>query len=256
MVGDTHQRVVILHHHIFKNAGTSLDYVLKAAFGDRWVDIESPTGQQRQGQQAILDLLSDDPTIRALSTHTVRPQIRRLTHVTVLPVLFVRHPLDRIRSAYAFERRQSADTDGAKIARERGIKGYIEHFLQNRHDRRFRNFQSTWFAPLVQDGRIEIERAMGAIDQLPFVGVVERFDDSIRLLQHVTRLLGLAPNFSSAVKNRSPDRNGTLEDRLRLLRRELGDGLYRQLWACNMADCVVWAHARAALEDRLRWLSS
>ena len=36
------ERTIILHYHLFKNAGTSVDAILKRIFGDRWVTREFP----------------------------------------------------------------------------------------------------------------------------------------------------------------------------------------------------------------------
>jgi hypothetical protein len=36
------ERTIILHYHLFKNAGTSVDAILKRNFGDKWVTSEFP----------------------------------------------------------------------------------------------------------------------------------------------------------------------------------------------------------------------
>jgi len=33
-------RTILIHYHLFKNAGTSLDAVLKENFGDKWITRE------------------------------------------------------------------------------------------------------------------------------------------------------------------------------------------------------------------------
>jgi hypothetical protein len=33
----TAQRKVVIHYHLFKNAGTSVDRMLKEIYGERWV---------------------------------------------------------------------------------------------------------------------------------------------------------------------------------------------------------------------------
>ena len=39
------KRTILIHHHIFKNAGTSLQYALKKYFGDKYCECELPSGQ-------------------------------------------------------------------------------------------------------------------------------------------------------------------------------------------------------------------
>lgn len=37
------RRRVIVHHHIFKNAGVSFDHLLHESFGARWATLEAAT---------------------------------------------------------------------------------------------------------------------------------------------------------------------------------------------------------------------
>src|SRR3546814_12165467 len=41
-VTEDEMRTVVLHYHLFKNAGTSLDKVLQENFGEKWVTREFP----------------------------------------------------------------------------------------------------------------------------------------------------------------------------------------------------------------------
>ena len=62
---ETSQRHVILHYHLYKNAGTSLDHILKANFKDDWHEQEGPgTGWRVSG---VEEYLQQHPEIAVLS---------------------------------------------------------------------------------------------------------------------------------------------------------------------------------------------
>lgn len=69
-------RPVILHYHLFKNAGTSIDACLEQSFGHLWRNIDSPLGHTICAQQ-ISDYLHSSPELKALSSHDAAPAARR-----------------------------------------------------------------------------------------------------------------------------------------------------------------------------------
>jgi hypothetical protein len=68
--------------------------------------------------------------------------VSQLKDSLVLPVIFVRHPIDRIMSAYSFESKQTSESFGAVLARNTTLGGNIETRLSMPNDTQCRNFQS------------------------------------------------------------------------------------------------------------------
>lgn len=232
----TSPRHVILHYHLFKNAGTSLDAVLKRNFGDAWVTAEFPmAGGDNSG--ALAKWIEAEPEARVFSTHTGRGPVPDVPGVRVFPVVFLREPIARIVSAYRFERHQDADTLGARLAREHDLAGYVRARLAMPRDRQCRDFQTHRLAGFVPGEGVELERALAALRTLPFVGIVERFDASL------ARLAALLPDelalsdAGAAHSNRTEGGSERLDDGLR----ELLDG-------ANRGDAALYAAAREAFE--------
>ncbi|WP_018953863.1 sulfotransferase family 2 domain-containing protein [Thioalkalivibrio sulfidiphilus] len=234
-------RKIILHYHLFKNAGTSVDELLKMNFPGRWVTREFDGGPKAANPAKVAEWIQEEKDAIAFSSHTAMLPPPKLKGVQIFPVLFVRHPLDRIVSAYAFEQKQGGDSFGAVLARNTTLKGYIEVRLALGHDRQCRNFHvarlSQYFRG--QDGD-EVELALRAVQELPFVGLVEDFDDSIERMGE-----WLKPHFpdfrvTSVAKNVTRDRSVPLEDRLRKLREEVGDDCFTQLFKANEGDIAVY----------------
>ena len=227
-------RHVILHYHLFKNAGTSLDAVLKRAFPSGWVTAEFPAPGGRNSA-ALAEWIEANPRAKAFSTHTGRGPLPSVPGVTVFPVVFMREPIARIRSAYRFERRQRADTLGAKLAREHDLEGYVRARLALPHDRQCRDFQTDRLAGFEpgRGGEFELERALRAVRGLPFVGIVERFDESIRrLARALPRELAL------------PEAGSVHSNRTEASREPLGEGLRALLEASNRQDAALYALVR------------
>src|SRR5215469_6312036 len=124
-------RPLVIHYHIFKNAGTSVDEVLRRNFGAGWQEQEfEGKGASRAHRSSIRQYLRSRPEITALSSHTAFLPPPRLAGVSIFPIIFVRHPIDRLRSAYLFERTQNANTVGAKLARAHDFRGYLSGLLE------------------------------------------------------------------------------------------------------------------------------
>jgi hypothetical protein len=237
-------RTVVIHYHVFKNAGTSVDKALQSAFGQAWAGFE---GNGRKVTPAELaDYVLENDAVTVVSSHLAHLPVPEIPGVRVVPVIFVRHPLDRIRSSYDFERIQQVDTPGAKAAKELDLKGYIAWRL-GIGDRAVRNLH-TWRLGMGGNGPTELDRALDTIRRLPFVGLVERYQES---LDRLTRLLGdefPGLTLEPLHYNRTADETSDLEGRLARLRDELGEEGFDALRRANQDDLVLWDTVREMYE--------
>lgn len=244
------RRFVIVHYHLFKNAGSSVDRALRTGSGGRWRSIEAANGESRLLPDQLRAAIHQDPETRVFSSHTAQIAPQDLGEdLHVLPVVFVRHPIDRVRSAYDFERRQGAETLGSRTARAHDFPTYVDFFLKHRGSRSFRNFHGVRLAPAGQPrDAAEHARARDAIDRLPFVGVVEHFAASIARLQTLIRAHD--PHFVLGVAHENAGtREGSLDERLAQIRHDLGAALYEELWSANEADLALWTLACERLKQ-------
>jgi len=239
-------RRVLLHYHFFKNAGTSLDAILQLSFGNAWFAQEYPTPRHTDQVEILKAALLANPSICAVSSHTLNFPLPNIPGFSFFPVLFIREPLVRLRSAYDFERRQEADTTGANLAKRSTFAEYLVRRLATPNDRACRDFQTyrlARFLPAVLGP--ERARALAAIDLLPFVGLVERFDDSIALLQD--RVAPLFPAFKSlSVRKNVTTRHETQADILAGIERDLGKALFYTVLEANKGDLAIY--------EKVKWL--
>jgi hypothetical protein len=233
-------RTVILHYHLFKNAGTSLDRILKRHFGGGWASREFPG--QRGGNTALVEAwIRETPEIRAYSSHTMAGPLPQVEGVTVLPVLFLRDPLARIRSAYKFERQQLSDSWGARLAKETDFGGYVRARLEMKGDRQCRDFQVSRLAAMRPGPEDELERAKQAARMLRTIGVlgfVDDFDGSVAALAE--RMRPVWPDFTwQSTRANSSDETAEIAE---------APGLAALLRDANAKDLALLAWARSGMD--------
>lgn len=188
-------RTIILHYHMFKNAGTSLDQVLKDNFGEGWVTREFPNVNRPEGNTPEVEAwIRDTPDAVVFSSHTMMGPLPQVAGVRVLSIMLLRDPIERIKSAYRFERKQQAETFGAVLARHTDLEGYVKVRMSLPHDRQCRNFQTHRLATLVPSSAPELERARIALGLLSVVGLVSDFSGTLERL--ATIIADPFPQFS------------------------------------------------------------
>ncbi len=186
-------RTVVLHYHLFKNAGTSLDQILRKNFGDRLVKAEFLSSLKGNTEQ-VEAWIADTPEAVAYTSHTMMGPLPRVRGVRIIPVILLRDPIARIRSAYQFERNQDAETWGAELAKKHDLEGYVRARLARDGDRQCRNFQTSRLATLTPSDAPELERAIASARAIQKAGVLGRVEDFAKALEDLTKLL--KPEFS------------------------------------------------------------
>ncbi len=246
------RRPIIVHFHFFKNAGTSVETMLQRQFQDGFMRYEPGEATETHPGSALVPVLEENPQLQAISSHTVCFPPPRREGWSVFPIVFLRHPLDRILSMYRYEKSQEADNPGTLLARMHGLAGYIRGRLKSPGERTLRNYQA-WMlaqrrAPADDQDRL-LEAATATIEKLPVVGVVDRFGQSVQRMND-----WLAPEFPGLElvpehRNRSRRPGSTLGDRIRRLKETVGESLYQRIERNNALDLELYRRARERLSS-------
>lgn len=246
------QRIVI-HYHIFKNAGTSVDASLRHSFGDRWRSFEGPHPHAIQSSENLGGFIAANPHLVAISSHLARPPI---PNARCLPVAFLRHPLLRAYSVYNFTRRDPSQPY-SDVAQDFGFPGYIAWALRKEPGSIvIRNYQvvhlsdASWRADHILNAcaqRSDLEQARQLLTDWAVVGIVEQFNLSARVFQTLYGAdvpdLALLPRWenSTSASQSAPD------EQLESLRHALGESLYADFMDANRLDLALYAHAQSVL---------
>lgn len=246
---DVSKRAVIVHYHLFKNAGSSVDKILQENFPESWAEVEGPHSA-KLSPEGLLDFIRQNPTLEAVSSHTAVVSVPQTEDIDIIPIIFVRHPVDRIRSAYQFERTQDVQTPGAVQAKKGDFADYMNWRLstptlwqvKNFHAQRLKDFNG--FTPAHNAVAVE-KAAFAALEHFPMIGLVEHFEASMAVYRDI---IGLNfPDFKifKAQENRTADPQMGLDDNLSTFAEAIGQDVYDRLVELNQTDLAL--HARLKL---------
>jgi hypothetical protein len=241
-------RHLIVHYHIFKNAGSSLDAILRDSFKAAWKGWDPGEPHSVFSARELIDFINQNPQLSAISSHVARPPVPELKDVAIYPIIFVRHPILRVASVYKYERSLKGETEAQRMAMNNSFADYVRWRLQPEVEAVVRDFQSIYLSGeqlRYDDPRraratpAAFQRALALIEDIPAFGLVERFAESVELFEQ--RLGHIFPN----VKWREVRVNVTGEALAGLddIRRELGDELYGALEAANRYDLALYQSA-------------
>jgi hypothetical protein len=209
--------VIYIHIHIPKNAGTTFNGILRRQFGNQYVDVgEAWPGQVLSADEKALSLMSHAKS-RCISSHSFRYPAPPRPGVEYRYITFLRHPIERMVSLYAFEKQLTANNPAHSS--HRSMEEWIESRL--REDNALSNYQTFHILGGAAPGELNLEQACRLVDSFFLVGIVENFDSSLLLLasrmgrpyynfayrkENVTRALERFP-ITEALKQRLLDLN-------------------------------------------------
>ena len=231
-------RSLLIHYHIFKNAGSTIDFVLQKNFANKFGRLHGNEFNSSLDASDLLCFLTDRPELQAVSSHHLHPPKPISDMITFYDILILRHPIDRLLSAYDFYRRSSPLNDPVQAA------------AKNNSFQRFLECLIVHFPHLINNAQVnylgcggnkiprepDLRRALRAIPQFSVVGTVEQLD-TVLLTAEVSLSGVFGPlDCSYMSQNVSPDRAPELDQRLRRARELSGSGLYDRLLKLNRMD--------------------
>ena len=99
-----------MHYHIFKNAGSSVDQLLRKNFPDQWVGFDGDTPGSVITTAELEKRINTSTDKVAFSSHQIVPPLPNVD-AEIYPIVFLRDPIDRIKSAYLFEWKKQLGLD-------------------------------------------------------------------------------------------------------------------------------------------------
>ncbi len=247
---------LLIHYHIFKNAGTSFEWALNQVLGPGLHRYDKTDAGGFVSPADLVSYVAAHPDARAIASHQLSPPAPRLPGRHVLTSILIRDPIARIRSVYAFERLQPNNGIGSVKAKELDFKGYVEWRLENA-PKALCNFQVYFClrAGLPIDysaGRAELARAIALLDEIDIVGTVERYPEWLSLAEAVLSESFEAITLPSVHHNRT--KGAALQSEAEILTNlsaELGSNLAHRLLEENELDMCLHQVADSLLSRRL-----
>jgi hypothetical protein len=250
-------RNVLIHYHIFKNAGSSLDAILEASLGPRWISWDPEGPGAVQPPRSLAAFIRANPAALAASSHNIRPPFPVMLGVNIWPVFFVRHPILRVASIYKYERSAKLSTMSGQVAAENSFADYIRWFFSGRPEvvtASIANFQTIYLSgeqhryeePGVVSANARVfERSLAVLEDVAVFGIVERFEESIDRFEQ--KFNGIFPELQW--HPRRENTTGSSLSTLAEIREKLGDELYLRLEQENEFDLELYRRAHILFDN-------
>jgi len=240
----------ILHCHVFKNAGTTFDAILKREFGNQFIDHRDDGFFRCPAGTANLKALIAKNNFKALSSHHLPMPFAAFDTVTVF---FVRHPLLRAKSVYQFERMQNAQTPGTIKAKEMSFPEFMEWSLHPDIESTLKNGQVKLLTSANNNLYTCPQKLLDTLIQNPayIFGVVEEFDKSMVLFASILEAHFPKLNLTYSVPcNTTSKHDYNSDEALESIRSKLGERLYNKFVTLNQVDFYLYNTLKVEFERR------
>jgi hypothetical protein len=175
-------RYVIVHFHIFKNGGSTIESILHREFSQQFATIHGPNAGATLDSIDLAEFLECHPQIAALSSHHLRYPRLSARHIVIFDWCFLRHPLDRLQSLYLY----LAHLDSTDLLCQRARRSTAAEFLEYLLDVAPHQVSDVQVTQLARAGAFtrpanerDLEKAVAIVRQMAVPGLVEAFDESL-----------------------------------------------------------------------------
>lgn len=247
------KRNIVLHCHFFKNAGTTLDWALKRSFGPGFHENTLHFYSIPDWNAHLREVTREHP-VYAISSHIFSLFPPEIAGVTFSVVTMCRHPIERVTSVAAYEKKQEyRNTLGTITDPNIGLRDYVAAYLKDGTPASIRNIHTLRFAgrdngcPVTAD---DYERALATVGKYETIGVVEYFDESMVLFEEVLR--PVFPNLDLAyLKQNVHQEPNSIDARIKSLQVQLGDTLFDLLLQKNSMDIKLYEAVKERFRERI-----
>ena len=242
-------RFVIIHYHILKNAGTTIESILNREFGDDFARLHGADAGSILNPGHAEAFLVGHPPVRALSSHHLTYPKPQSSPIVVFDVCFLRDPVQRLVSFYQHLQRSGMDDELSLVAARSDLRSFLKvlarnhpHLANDAQVNRLANAGAYTRPPNPGD----LDKASAIVREASVPGVVDLFDQSCTAAEYV-----LAPAFPGiqlhyVKRNVNPESERVAADP----RAALGKTLFGELQEMNRLDRELVDLARAEVLRR------
>jgi hypothetical protein len=251
-------RFVIVHYHIFKNGGSTIEAILEREFGHGFATLHDTEASATLNGRHVASFLRRHPHISAISSHHLRYPKPAIRHTIVFDCCFLRHPLERLDSVYRYLR-TIAPLDAASYrAQEMSAREFLRH-LANESPHMVGDVQVTQLACAGAFTRPahpeDLERASAILSDMAIPGLVEMFDESLVAAEYFLRPAFPGVKLECLAKNVShpggPAVSTSVRGRQERLVDAWGGDLYEDLLRLNQLDLELFRRAQQEIGRRI-----
>lgn len=231
---------MLIFVHIPKNAGTTIDAILRRNFGRQYSDFYTDRCGTFLTEVEFIELIkSRSPHCTALAGHDFRPLNPEMSRLLNLHyITFIRHPVERAISLYYYERAHPNNPNDIALS---SFSEYVNK--RPLYDNAISNWQTYQLV-----GAVSLERAKEVLEQFLVVGLVEEFDKSLILLrERLYHVLGLS-HFRIVYQRMNVSHNRQITSA------SLPQNIRDRLLEMNQEDLKLFEYTRRRLHEEVQYL--
>ena len=246
-------RHIIVHHHIFKNAGSTLDSSLAVQFGTGFAHLEDEGNPVHAS--TLVEFLDRHPDLKAVSSHNFQGQsfepFLKDHGYRAFNLAMVRAPSQRLISVYKYLRGSEPSSDLARLSQELDFRSFVQQLIEHYPHM----IDSPQVNIIANDGfygravsDIDLERACARYETFSLCAPVERYDEAMVVLEYFNSPVYLPTGLNMAYVRQNVSGSLPGEDKLDAL---LGKDIYEWIARLHARDESLWRFANAELDRRI-----
>lgn len=247
------EKKLFIHHHIFKNAGTSLEKGLKGVFGNAMYFHDSGNAGGVITNDMMKSFVKDkvEQTNACVSSHQSCLPVSNINGYEVVEFILLRNPINRFLSMYYYHQRVSPSR--AKLdflANKLSFKDFMRWLADNTKTVSS-NFQTNFCSRTHVNKRsitnTDLLIAKNNLLNAEGVGIVEQYDDSIAVFNHILK----THNISGTLKQYKENQSKQKIDTMTFIKEQLGVELFERIRELNALDLDLYNFAKTLLNKKL-----
>jgi len=245
---------ILLHLHIFKNAGTTFDRALSKLFKKEMLAYDTDNPGARISIEHLTQIQQAHPKSRIITSHQIGLPVPVYSDVIYHPVFFLRNPIERIQSCYHFEK------DVQKLmAEDVTMEIYVRRNLNNpkinacfgvqlatiADNRYIKNWSRDELTGTV------VNSALSNMQTTRCFGLVDRFDESFEFICY--RLRNFFPELSQNIKpsqHNISEASKNINDKTKYVQDSLSDATYSRMLDALKPEILLYETAQKVFENR------
>lgn len=240
---------VLVHFHIYKNAGTTIDWILQKEFVNKAHNLDDFDDPGRIIEwDIILDFLSKYKNSKSISSHQIRFPLPKNDDFQFFPMLFIRNPISRIFSIYEDQKRLGGEHELSIKAKSLSPNEFFK-WCFNSENKIMENSQIIFLQHKDFDvKKLDLKFAKKMISDSAIIGITERLDESLVLAEDVLQERFGKIDFSYVKQNVNPNKKNNVENKNENI---LEENIMNELVDRNKLDMEIHSFTEKELDKRL-----
>jgi hypothetical protein len=247
-------RFVIVHFHLFKNAGSTLEHILEREFPGCFARMHGPLPESILDGEDLATFLRDHPGVKAVTSHHLRYPLPAIRHTVIFDWCFLRHPLDRLDSLYWYFRKLNTTDPICRMARNQTPAEFVRHLIRHSPEQ-VANVQVNQLANagvFVRPAHSgDLQRAVETVRNMALPGLVEMFPESMVAGEYFMRPAFPFLRLAAEARNVGRPEVRNAREREERLIRHWGPDLHRELLKLNELDIELFMQTGDEIRRRI-----